>query len=378
MQHEILSDHSLRSKAGRTIGLLLIVGASSCITPLDMSVPPVEYQLVVDGLITNDPGPYTVRLYRVRPLKRDIDRFVVERDATVRIFDSDGTTEELVEVEEGVYQTAKNGIRGKVGHSYHIEIQTLRGGDFYTEPDEIRPVGTVDSIWWEYAAGSLEDGIKQQGFKIYGNASGIDEHIDLLRFRRVGTYMVRTYPERHKRTVGGGGKAADPLPCSGYELNDGVPRKVRECTCCYCWVTEQDELPVLFNENYNGLDYFNNLYMGYVPITPFSFSFRYHIEIQQLSITGFTHRFWSMVRSQTAGTTDLFQPAIGSLVGNVKSRDGSKNPVGIFWAAGISRKSMFIEREDVPEEQSIGHPFEYETDCGFLEYSTRLKPSFWP
>lgn len=356
----------------------MIFAAGGCIDPLDLPVPPVDYQLVVDGMITNRPGPYTVRLYRVRPLLRDIDKFVVERGATVKIFDNRGASETLSEVRDGVYETAVDGLRGEIGGKYHLEIKTQRGNSYYTLPDEIRPVGNVQDIRVEYEDGPVVDGVRKDRFKVVADASGVQDHVDLIRFRQVGTYQIRTSPHRHEKSLTAEIKVPDPLPCSGYVYDEtqGGLVQVGECTCCDCWVTEKDGVPILYNENFTGMDVFNELEMGYVNITSFSFQFKYHLEVQQLSLTEDTYHYWNLVRSQKLGATDIFQPPVGELIGNVRSFDGSEPPMGIFWAAGISSKAIILERGDVP--RSIPPPFEYKTDCSLLEYTTNRKPDFWP
>jgi Domain of unknown function (DUF4249) len=366
--------HKIDPKLIQMFGLFMVVG--SCITPLEMSVPPVDYRLVVDGLITNDPGPYTVRLYRERPLKIDLDQFVVEKNATVRLLDDAGNSETLVEVQEGVYESSKNGMRGEVGRSYHLEIETVRGGQFYTEPDQIQPVGRMQSIRYEFVEGPFVDGLKKDAFKIYANAIGVPAHLDFLRFRMVGTYKVRTYPEREEKSIGGGVKIPDPPPCSGYEYREGLLQYVGECTCCYCWITEKNEAPVVFNEVYTGLDMFNDVYVGDIQVTPESFSDLYRVEVEQLGLSSSTFQFWNLVRAQKAGAVDIFQPPIGALNGNVRSRDGSESPLGIFWAAGVSRESIFLSKGNLP--YPLRSAFEYEAACTKLDYSSNRKPTFWP
>jgi hypothetical protein len=51
---------NLRRWKLRWVMLFLVV--SACVEPIYFEVPPAELQLVVEGMITDSPGPYTVTL----------------------------------------------------------------------------------------------------------------------------------------------------------------------------------------------------------------------------------------------------------------------------------------------------------------------------
>ena len=88
--------------------LALLLGLSGCIEPVEIAVNKEPRALVVNGLITNAPGPYTVKLNRsyyygeyygtVHP-----DVF----GATVTITDNEGFSEVLVQKEPGRVETGR-------------------------------------------------------------------------------------------------------------------------------------------------------------------------------------------------------------------------------------------------------------------------------
>src|SRR3982750_2723646 len=102
----------------------------ACIEPLPVSVIHETNQLVVDGLITNDPGPYQVKLFYATRLDKTVRRPEVESGATVLILEQNGTSEKLVEILPGTYQTNSIGIQGEIGKSYQLRI-TTRSGKIY-------------------------------------------------------------------------------------------------------------------------------------------------------------------------------------------------------------------------------------------------------
>jgi Domain of unknown function (DUF4249) len=340
-----------------------------CVDPLDVAIPEVKFQLVVDGFITNEPGPYTVKLYRARPLETDLDRLIVEKFAKVRLKDDAGNSELLTEISEGIYQTSPNGIRGQVGRSYYLEITTITGRTFFSDPDKILPVGSIQNISYEFDSKQSAD-----GFRIFTDATGLADQDDLYRFRVVGTYEVETFPKLRTRREEAG-IIPDPFPCSGYINQDGLLRKVGTCTCCSCWVTQYDDIPVMADEQFSSGDQFKDLEVGFVPISRRTFYNKFRVEVQQMSITSSTFEFWKLVRAQKIGTTDLFQPPGGRITGNIHSVDPNEKPLGIFWAAGINKASIFIEKKNLPY---LIQPIDtLVAPCQFLPYSSNVKPSFW-
>lgn len=353
-----------------------ILFLSACVDPADIEIPPFQYQIVVDGFITTDPGPYTVRMYRSRPLdKADLDRLIPERFAKVTIKDDEGNSELLMEVLPGEYQSKPDGIRGVTGRSYHVEITTIDGKQYVSDPELIRPVGEVTAINYEFkdggVSGILDEG---DGFRIFADATGIPGVEDLVRLRMVATYEVETFPQLRTRRVENG-FIPDPFPCSGYINQDDRLVKVGECTCCNCWVSVYDQIPSITDEQFTTNDIFIGQEVGFVESSRRTLYDKIHVEVQELSLSPNTYLFWKLVKAQKQGVSNIFQPPSGKLVGNVKGVGNTDKPLGIFWAAGINKKSIFIDRDDIPYRvQPIDTLV---APCLFFPNSTNQKPTFW-
>lgn len=348
--------------------VLVFLLVEGCVDPLDVPIPAIDYQLVVDGFITNEAGPYQVRLYRTRPLERDLDQLVPERSAKVKLLDDAGNSELLTEISDGVFQTSVSGIRGQVGRKYHLEIGTLGGKQLYTDPELLSAPGEIEDVSFQFEQRTSGD-----GFKIVADGIGVEGRDDFLRFRFVGTYEVETFPHLRTKNVEGL-IVPNPYPCSGY-VDQGGLKKVGECTCCICWVNQYDVVPVLRNEQFGAEDRYAGVEVAFVPINGSTFYDKYHAEVQQLSLTEFAYDFWNLVRAQKLGASDIFQPPVSSIRGNFHSLDPEDKPLGIFWAAGISKKSVFIEKSDVPyliqPADTVAAP------CQYLNYSSNQRPEFW-
>src|SRR5688572_32066107 len=92
---------------------LLMVGA--CIDRIDIPAPTtLPSDLVVDGMITDAPGPYTVKL--TRGIHLDDSQFDGDplHAKSVTLFDNLGNHEVMQETKTGVYKTKADGIRGVI------------------------------------------------------------------------------------------------------------------------------------------------------------------------------------------------------------------------------------------------------------------------
>src|ERR1044071_5490792 len=131
--------------------LFCFVAIFGCIDPIRLKTENGAGTLVVDGLITDQAGPYTVRLSRTitfdnsRPLRVFTQP---EKGATVNISDNTGFHETLVETEAGIYKTSS--IKGVVGNTYSITVTTRDGKTFYSEPETMPAVAKVDTIKYEF------------------------------------------------------------------------------------------------------------------------------------------------------------------------------------------------------------------------------------
>lgn len=355
--------------------LVLFVFVEGCVDPANIDIPAFQYQIVVDGYITTDPGPYVVKLYRSRPLgSADLDRLIPEKFAKVWIKDDLGASEQLTETEAGVYQTNTNGIKGVTGRKYHVEITTVQGKKYESAPDEIKPVGEVTAINYEFIEGNGDELNEGDGFRIFADATGVPGVDDLVRLRMVATYKVETFPQLRTKRVEGG-DIPDPFPCSGYINQEGKLVKVGECTCCECWVNDYDDIPSITDEQFTTNDIFRGEEVGFVPATRRTLYDKIHVEIQELSLTPETYMFWKLVKAQKEGVNNIFQPPSADIKGNIKALDSSEEVLGIFWAAGIHKKSIYLDKGDVPY---LVLPIDtLKAPCQFFSYSTNQKPSFW-
>ena len=331
---------------------VLFLLSDACIDPLVVKLPPHAASLVVDGLITDAPGPYQVKLFYANLDTATLKRPKFEGGATVWIIDDSGQSELLTEVDtaKGTYQTSTAGIRGQIGKSYYLKIVTKDQTEYQSKPQILSPAGEIDRLYVEYkrnAASVLHGKKLVDAFSILVDAHGPPEGPNFFRWRWKGTYKGITFPML--RTIPNTWPPVpDPEVCSGY-ITDGVfIFKRRECTCCICWTNEIGSNAVVSDNSFFGDQAFSRVEVARLPITFQRFFEKYYIEVEQSSVSKEVYNFWKLAQAQQRGTNNLFQPNTVKVKGNmICVTDPDKELLGVFSVSAITKKTLFIKKEEV-------------------------------
>lgn len=129
--------------------LFIITGLSSCTKVVDVDLRNAAPQLVIQGNISDAPGPYTVTLNRSVPYSSP-NIFPVVSGATVRIEDvTAGVTNILTESTPGTYITST--LQGIQGHTYNLSI-TAEGKNYTATSTMPSPAPVFDSLTFQHIA----------------------------------------------------------------------------------------------------------------------------------------------------------------------------------------------------------------------------------
>ena len=366
---------------------LSVIFLDACIDPFDIELSALDARLTVEGMITDQPGPYTVKIFRAAALDNQLDQTNWVTKAAVTIYDDTGFSETLKEISPGNYQTAVDGIQGVAGRTYFIKIITSQEEIYESQPEKLLPVGEIRSVYFEFkqnADPADEDFLNpQNGFNIYVDAEVLPEQENLVRWRTTGTFEIKTFPEKRKVYISlkGGGTALipDPPACSGWTYSDkkGLVQTNSGCSCCDCWITEYGETPRLSDVKFVNNGSIRKYPIGFIPASRRLFYNKYHLQVEQMSISKIVYTFWEYIKKQKEAGSDLFQTPPPETRGNVIAKTpGATQALGFFAAASVKTTTLFIERGQIPYTMppidtlavSCREPY---------RYSTNVKPLFW-
>ena len=144
---------------------------AGCIDRITIPIPaPSSYPVVVDGYISDEPGPYRISVSRAFDIESKLSLRTPISVGKLELHDNVGNKDELYEIDNGDYQTHLWAIRGIVGRVYTLRIELLDGRVYESIPDTLRPGGTVDSVYFRFKS-EAPDGVTKYSFDIYFDAT---------------------------------------------------------------------------------------------------------------------------------------------------------------------------------------------------------------
>jgi hypothetical protein len=127
------------------ISILIIFSTSSCLEVLDLQHEDSEPLLIVEGKITNQPGPHFVTLSTTLSFN-SIERAGMVDDAIVTISDDDGNEEQLTYLQDGLYESSS--IQGIVGRTYFLTV--YYEGITYSSQTTMLPISSIDTLFSKF------------------------------------------------------------------------------------------------------------------------------------------------------------------------------------------------------------------------------------
>lgn len=294
---------------------ILIVLLGSCIKQYEPDISKYEDVFVVDGMLTNLPGPYVVKLSRSYKFEEKAGLPV--GGAQLKIVDDTGIETELEETDEGVYVTTDSAFRGVAGKSYKLQI--MLDDEIYESEMEplIEPV-SIDSVFWEF---KRTDGGKN-GIQLLLNTHDAQNKTRYYGWEYVDTwkYIVPIYHPDH------------PDRREGYASSSNYYYNIATTIHRNRDIIERHPLQFISED-------VNKLYL------------RYSILVTQYAFTEQSYKYLKDLVTINQSQGSLFDPTPHSLTGNIKNLSNKELPVlGYFMVAGASEKRIFIDRSELPEE----------------------------
>jgi len=173
--------------------IVVLAGLAGCTKRIDVNLNDQGFErLVVDGWITNQKGPHTVRLTKTTDY---FENEAAPRAEGAQVTISDGTeTIVLSENEPGIYQTTPE-WRGKTGHTYTLNIDY--NGETYEATEYLDTVPRIDSILYDTARIESDQEVFEEYRELYlftRESPGEGDHY-MWRFFKNGTLLTDTLNE---------------------------------------------------------------------------------------------------------------------------------------------------------------------------------------
>ncbi len=317
--------------------LLLVIFYSSCIEEYNPKLDNYNNLIVVDGEITNEEGPYTVILRVSSNL--DYYKNIYIKGAKVIIEAKSGVRELLTEVSPGVYITAKNGIRGRIGEEYRLIIQN--GNKTYkSEFAELKKPIEISSISSDIENHVIkEENVSFSGYQFYVSSGVSVDSINYFAWFLNATYKLET-------------NLPIELVYEGYFHKPKFADTLKTCYVSYN-----------LNQFYTGTT--SNLIgnriikkpLVFVPTNDDKLRIRYSLQVKQYTFDKNAFNFWKQIEKINSSNSSLYNSQPFQVKGNLKNLDDENEAVlGYFTVAGVSSKRVFVDNPIIYESRdcSVG------------------------
>jgi hypothetical protein len=297
------------------IQILFMLFVSGCVVPFIPEINEKDEMIVVQGLITDQPGPNTIKLSKSTPLWTQ-ESLTTLRDCTVWITDNEGHSDTLKEtLKVGIYITDPTKFRGMIGRTYILHVKTTKAFGrltFESLPMKMNPVPLIDSVYYVRENFDLGNRLVE-GCRILISTHDLTDQCKFYRW---------TYSESWEFHV----------PYKG-------PNQI-------CW--KSGDSKQIFIKNADILS--ENKISGFPLITisdPIDkLSVKYSMLVNQYSMNEDEYLYWERFRNiseQTGGLYDIIPAPIPNNIFCVENP--SEKTLGYFSVSGISSERIFIKEK---------------------------------
>lgn len=304
--------------------LYLIV--SGCVDEYELESKQFEDILVVQGLLTNEPGPYSVYLSKTISLNSESP--VLVEDAVVSIIDQLGDVELLTEIEPGHYTTSA-GFATQLGYEYQLRIETTDQLIYFSEPVMLKEGPVIDTLYTEYKQEYNFDRDKYlKGISIKLNSTEWDINDDDLYFK---WDYEETWELEQK--------------WDGFEILSGDTSLIEQFRGHYsdevCWNVDYSSVILLENtNNFNTNKILGKsiIYLNELNHKPY---YGYSILVKQFIINKSVYKFWTFLNENSIDNGSVFDNIPYNAESNIECVNNTDEKVyGYFDAAYRSVKRL--------------------------------------
>lgn len=325
--------------------IILIVAFLGCKDEFFLENDNFEPRLVVDGKITNEPGPYTIKVTQSTPVNNFAE--IPLEKCTITLYENDIKIDILKEQSPGIYTTSKN-VQGTIGNSYMIHIATPEVKEYETEPQILQAPVDIKSVYSELIYKSDEDydnGLPGYQFYVDTKEASLNETYFLWQINETyeyqNDYKITDFFLGYEWRVDFGEPVLHEIENDtllGY-LNDKVYT---------CWRT--NDLGYIITGKTSNLNTSQIIKqpLHFVGSNSKRLAIRYSTLVKQYHISEEAFRYWNALEEQSTNDNFLVSNQPYTISGNVKNtNDPSELVFGYFTVASVSKKRIFVDSPDV-------------------------------
>ena len=316
----------------RIAHIVFLVSLASCVEVFDPQISGTSNRtLVVDGRITDQEGPYQVRLSRSKLI--GLDTLFTEPGAIVMMQEEQGPSALLREIRPGVYQTNPADIRGQVGKKYRLAILLSDESEYQSSWQLLRETPEIDTVWFEPDVKETERRTLF-GAQLFLETQGI-AGASFFKWEMHETWKYKV-PFASDSMYVALGKGA-PKPAEDFHET--------------CWKQVRVGDIMISSVGDLASPSISNHPLQFVSSDSARLNIRYTALIEQYVLGAEEFDFWRNMENINENVGELFDKQPFEVTGNVKNlRDEKEAVLGYFSAYAVKSKRIYINRTDFPDK----------------------------
>jgi len=335
---------------------MIILG--SCIEPVTINHEDYPTNLIVEGRITTDRGPHSIRLTKSAPYGSIFDGTVAPvTNATVSIKRNDGEVTILNHIDNGYYSTPAD-FRAEVGKSYVLLFE-YNGNNYQSYQEEVMPLSELEEVKPVFAEHPYLNESNtlsyNSGVDIYAKYTKSDSTSNYNMWEYSGVYYINTFPELYIAYTRRG------------------PVSMPKTCCADCYKSEESSEIMISSFDLGATTANQKLF--FLEDDGYRFYDKYVLTLNRYSMTQKAYQFYKLVEQQLKINGDIFDPPPATISGNIINIDNlDELVVGYFSASQVTTDTLVITSDNLDYQVSL--PV-YPDDCRVLPNTTTTKPSYY-
>jgi hypothetical protein len=331
------------SKYFRFTGIFfLILILSSCIKQITPALDKNDSRslLVVEAVITDEVGPFKVHLTESSPVDK-LYTPVPYTGAKVLISDDVGNAYQLIDDQDGWYETEYKSLKGVAGKTYTLKITDVQGNNFESTPELMQDVPDIDRVYYE----EVKKVRFENSLTFEDNWLNIllDTHDQAGKTKYWLWKFEETWEIKMLTTVRV--KHGNP-DINAAEIYYSTENVVIDPEKEVCWVRRPSSSVLLHSTVNANVDSINKFVVQSLGPGGDKLHIRYSILVKQYSLNKESYNYWKQLEKVNEDASGIYNTIPGPVYGNIQCVSGSKNALGYFLASSVKTKRIFINPTD--------------------------------
>ena len=326
-------------------GLLSMLG--QCVEPFrpELEIEDTDRLLVVEGMISDDIGPFSVRLTSSIPVYDDllvvVSDYLPVSGASVQIADDMGNVYQLYEVDNGWYESEEKDLQGIPGNTYVLMITTADGRQYESTAESLKEGPDIANVYHEqvqHVYFEKEEPYEETWLNILVDTKPSGDGIMYLKwdFEETWEFEMPTIVtvNHHPWDIG---------PRQTTEVIDVDFEKK------HCWVSESSKSILVKSTVDSPENAVKSFVLQSIGPPDDRLNIKYSILVKQYYLDREMYEYFKRIRESNEETGGIYEKTPAQIKGNIQCCNGEGSALGYFLASTIKTKRIFI----LPSEHEV-------------------------